>query len=351
MFKERLMEPVRLTKAAGPAFAASAAHRQQPRAREPFTRSTRFRQFASAAFRMFQRLGVNITPRHFYWPIPDLNALSTKKWTECSVSEGVDLQLNRQLQLLSSGFLAPQAELNFGDTQTECEHEFHFNNGYFERVDAEVAYSVVRQFRPHKIIEIGSGHSTRLMAAALCRNHEEGSPGELIGIEPHPSPVLKRGFPGFTELILKRVQDVPLDLLRALDAGDILLIDSSHGVAVGSDVVHEILHILPKLKPGVIVHVHDIFIPADYPEKFVMTNLCFWGEQYMLEAFLSFNRAFEVLWASSAMQFYHRDVLEQYFPRWAGSFERMSPAMKVFTPTLDGKNVWPCSLWMQKTGD
>jgi|SRR5450432_70912 hypothetical protein len=345
------MQPVRLTKAANPSFAATAPGRQQTRAREPFTRSSKFRQFASTVFRMFQRLGISITPRHFYWPIPDLNALGTKKWTECSLSDGVDLRLARQMQLLTSGFLAPQSELNFGELETTCEHEFHFNNGYFERVDAEVAYSVVRQFRPRKIIEIGSGHSTRLMATALRRNQEEGSPGELIGIEPHPSPVLRRGFPGFTELILKGVQDVPMSLFLTLDAGDILFIDSSHVVSVGSDVVHEILKILPKLKPGVLVHVHDIFIPAEYPEKFVMTNLCFWGEQYMLEAFLSFNRAFEVLWASSAMQFYHREALEQYFPGWVGSFERMSPSMKVFTPTLDGKNVWPCSFWMQKTGD
>jgi predicted O-methyltransferase YrrM len=345
------MQPVRLSKAANPAFAASAPARHQGRPREPFTRSSRFRQFAAATFRMFQRMGINITPRHFYWPIPDLNALASKNWTSCSLSDGVDLRLERQLQLLKSGFLASPAELNFSETETQCEHEFHFNNGYFERVDAEVAYSMVRQFRPRKVIEIGSGHSTRLMAAALCRNHEEGSPGELIGIEPYPSPVLKRGFPGFTELILKRVQDVPLEVFRSLEAGDILFIDSSHVVAVGSDVVYEILQILPKLKPGVIVHVHDIFMPADYPEKFVMTNLCFWGEQYMLEAFLSFNRAFELLWASSAMQFHHRDVLEQYFPRWAGSFERMPTAMKVFTPTLDGRNVWPCSLWMQKTAD
>jgi hypothetical protein len=345
------MQPVRLTKSANPAFAAPSVSRPQPRTREPFTRSIKFRQFASAAFRMFQRVGVSITPRHFYWPIPDLNALTAKKWTECSISEGVDLRLNRQLQLLESGFLAPQCEVNFGETASSCEHEFHFNNGYFERVDAEMAYSMVRQFRPRKIIEIGSGHSTRLMAAALLRNHEEGAPGELIGIEPHPSPVLKNGFPGFSELILKRVQDVPLNMFLSLEAGDILFIDSSHVVSVGSDVVHEILKILPKLKPGVLVHVHDIFMPADYPEKFVMTNLCFWGEQYMLEAFLSFNRAFDILWASSAMQFYHRETLERHFPAWVGSFERMSPAMQVFTPTLDGKNVWPCSLWMQKTGD
>jgi Methyltransferase domain len=312
-------------------------------------RSPQFRLFAARMFRMLQKLGINVTPRHFYWPIPDLNTLAGKNWSACSLSEGVDLQLGRQLRLLDSGFLEFQAECNFPETPAECEHQFHFNNGFFERVDAEMAYAIVRHFRPRRIIEVGSGNSTKLFAAALCRNQEEGSPGELIGIEPNPSPLLRRGFPGFSELISKKVQDVPLDLFRSLGPGDILFIDSSHVVAVDSDVVHEYLRILPKLRPGVLVHIHDIFMPVDYPEKFVMTNLCFWGEQYMLEAFLSYNRAFEVLWSSSAMQFFHPEVLERRFPGWRGSFERMSSSMKIFTPTLDGKNVWPCSFWMRKT--
>jgi hypothetical protein len=145
------------------------------------------------------------------------------------------------------------------------------------------------------------------------------------------------------------VQEVPLDVFRDLAAGDLLFIDSSHVVAMDSDVLYECLHILPALAPGVRVHFHDIFAPLDYPEKFVKRNLCFWGEQYLLEAFLSFNSAFRVIWAGSAMQQWHPGVLRDAFPRWEGSFKRMPEQLKVFAPTLDGNNVWPCSFWVERT--
>ena len=110
------------------------------------------------------------------------------------------------------------------------------------------------------------------------------------------------------------VQKVPLSVFKELEAGDILFIDSSHVVSIDSDVLFECLRILPELAPGVLIHFHDIFTPLDYPEKFVKTNLCFWGEQYMLEAFLSFNSAFRVVWSSSAMQQFHPEVLREAFP-------------------------------------
>ncbi len=147
------------------------------------------------------------------------------------------------------------------------------------------------------------------------------------------------------------MQDAPFDLFLRLKANDILFIDSSHVVSMDSDVLYECLRILPTLAPGVLVHFHDIFAPLDYPEKFVMTNLCFWGEQYLLEAFLSFNKAFKVIWASSAMQKSHPDVLRQAFPAWEGSFCRMPASLKVFAPTLDGNNVWPCSFWIARTAE
>jgi hypothetical protein len=317
-------------------------------ARQSVIRTRRFRIFASYVFRMCQKLGVNITPKHFYWPIPDLGALAQKDWTACALSGGVDLQLPRQEQFLENHVLRFAHEWKFPESPSEREEQFHFNNGYFERVDAEIAYSIVRDLRPKRIIEVGSGNTTKLFAEALSRNEEDGHPGELVSIEPHPAPVLERGFHGLRRLIRQQVQNVPLDLFRSLESGDILFLDSSHVVSLGSDVVHEFLRILPLLKEGVVIHVHDIFMPADYPEKFVMTNLCFWAEQYLLEAFLSYNRAFEVLWSSSAMQFFHRETLERCFPEWIGSYDRMPPSTRVFSPTLDGKNVWPCSFWMQK---
>lgn len=81
-----------------------------------------------------------------------------------------------------------------------------------------------------------------------------------------------------------------------------------------------------------------------------MNNLCFWGEQYMLQAFLSGNREWRVLWSSSLMQLMYQKILWSVFPKWQGSFERMTPEAKQFAPTFDGQNVWPCSLWLEKTG-
>lgn len=311
--------------------------------REPWIRAS-----AAGLFRICQKLGINVTPRHFYWPIPDLNTLAQKDWTACYLSDGVSLQLEKQLRMMEAGLLSFCAECLFPEQATECAHEFHFNNGFFERVDAEIAYAMVRYLRPRRIVEIGSGQTTRLLATAVRRNAEEGRIGELLAIEPHPDEVLRHGFPGLSSLIMQRVQEVPMDVFTRLKAGDILFIDSSHVVAMDSDVIHEYLRILPKLQPGVVIHVHDIFLPADYPQKFVMNNLCFWGEQYMLEAFLSYNRAFQVLWASSAMQFFHHAELERYFPGWVDSYSRMPEKVRSFTPTLDGRNVWPCSFWMQK---
>ena len=151
------------------------------------------------------------------------------------------------------------------------------------------------------------------------------------------------------ELIESPVQRIPVDLFRTLRANDILFIDSSHVVSMDSDVLYECLHILPELAPGVLIHFHDVFTPLDYPRKFVMTNLCFWGEQYLLEAFLSFNSAFRVVWAGSAMQKFHPDVLREAFPGWEGSFARMPEELKVFAPTLDSNNVWPCSFWIARS--
>jgi Methyltransferase domain len=238
-------------------------------------------------------------------------------------------------------------EAQFPETSTRSEHEFHFNNGFFERVDAEIAYAFVRQRTPKRVIEIGSGNTTLALAAALRRNATAGSPGELICIEPHPASFLGDA-PGLTQLIKKPVQQVPLSLFCTLRENDILFIDSSHVVSMDSDVLYECLRILPELAPGVLIHFHDVFTPLDYPEKFVKTNLCFWGEQYLLEAFLSFNSAFRVLWAGSAMQQFHPDVLLRAFPAWEGSFSRMPAQLKVFAPTLDGKNVWPCSFWITR---
>jgi hypothetical protein len=294
-------------------------------------------------------LGVSVIPLHFYFPVPSLKSFDGKDWSAPRRCGAFDFRLEEQIDRLRQEILPFADEWDFPETGAVEQHQFHLNNGFFERVDAEVAYSFVRWCKPRRVIEIGSGHSTLVLSAAMRRNAAEGTAGYFTAIEPSPRAFLKDGLPGLTELIEARVQDVSLEVFRRLETGDILFIDSSHVVSMDSDVLYECLRILPALAPGVLVHFHDIFAPLDYPEKFVKKNLCFWGEQYMLEAFLSFNRAFKVMWAGSAMQQFYPEVLREVFPAWEGSFSRMPDAMKVFAPTLDGKNVWPCSFWIERT--
>lgn len=312
-------------------------------------RSSRVRVTLSSLFQAVQGgLGISVVPSHFYFPVPSLKSFQGKDWNARRRCAGLDFRLEEQIERLEKEVLPFADEWEFAEQGNGHPHRFHFNNGYFERIDAEVAYSFARNCKPRRIIEVGSGNSTLVLATALRRNTAEGYAGELISIDPEPAWFLKEGVPGLTQLIEGPVQQVPLDVFRTLRANDILFIDSSHVVSMDSDVLYECLRILPELAPGVLVHFHDIFTPLDYPEKFVMTNLCFWGEQYLLEAFLAFNSAFRVVWSASAMQQFHPEVLRQAFPGWEGSFTRMPEELKVFAPTLDGQNVWPCSFWIAR---
>jgi predicted O-methyltransferase YrrM len=160
------------------------------------------------------------------------------------------------------------------------EDSFHHGNGYFESCDAEVAYCMVRHWKPRHILEIGSGYSSRIMAAALRANMErDGVVGELISIDPQPERVPSNGLGDLVSVIAKPVQYLETRLFATLQPDDILFIDSSHVVGVGSDVTRVYLQILPALPPGVLVHVHDIFLPYDYPRDAVLRNLWFWSEQ------------------------------------------------------------------------
>jgi len=273
-------------------------------------------------FRALQRVGLNFTPNHFYWPIPDLTELEKREWATFDGPARCPYRLERQLELAREFAERYGAECRFDSRPVE--DSYHYGNGYFECCDAEVAYCMVRHWKPHRIIEIGSGYSSRTMAAALRTNIEkDGVVGELISIDPHPERVPSDGLGDLVTVIAKPVQHLETRLFATLQPDDILFIDSSHVVGVGSDVTRVYLQILPALPPGVLVHAHDIFLPYDYPRDAVLRNLWFWSEQYLLQAFLSFNTEFEVLWSASALQSEHPDLLELFFPRWKHSYREI----------------------------
>ncbi len=269
--------------------------------------SGKFRQI----FPGWERHGFHVTPVHFYQPIPDTQSLPETLWTRPSELVGINMNDAGQLDLLRRHFPTFRSEYEqFPTTPAEEPGHFYLNNHLFDGMDALVAYCMVRHFQPHLLIEVGSGFSSRLLGQAATKNNNSA----LICIEPFPQEFLKHGFRGLHSLIENQVQDMDLDFFSQLGPGDVLFIDSSHTVKIGGDVNYLFLEVLPRLKPGVIVHVHDIFFPFDYRRDWVKEELRFWTEQYLLQAFLAFNPEFEVLIANSYMAHKYLEDLKAAFP-------------------------------------
>lgn len=211
-------------------------------------------------------------------------------WQKQSELVGIDINEEVMINLLSQFSSKFRDEYESSPrTKTSIPFQYYVNNGAFESVDGEIYYCMIRYFKPKRIIEIGSGNSTYLAAQALLKNKEEyGRNAELIAIEPYPNDILRKGFPGLLKLIVARGQDIDLSEFKKLKENDILFIDSSHVLKIGGDVKYEYLEILPRLNKGVLVHIHDVFLPAEYPKTWVLNDYQFWTEQYLLQAFLAF---------------------------------------------------------------
>lgn len=269
-------------------------------------------------FRRWERRGFHVTPVNFYQPIPETRSLPETLWNRLSELHGIDMNDAVQLDLLRNQF--PRFRREYEQIPAEPTGEpgrFHCNNDLFGGADALVAYCMIRHFQPRLIIEVGSGFSSLIAAEAIAKNKNSA----LICIEPFPQDFLRQGFPGLRSLIEKKVEEIDLEFFSQLSCGDILFIDSSHTVKIRGDVNYLFLELLPRLKPGVIVHVHDIFFPFDYPRDWVMDELRFWSEQYLLQAFLSFNSEFEVLIANHYLAHYYLEDFKQTFPHspsWSG---------------------------------
>lgn len=288
------------------------------------------RKIIKLCFRFFQWLGIHISPNHYYQPIPDTRTLDDSIWKKESKLFGIDMNADRQISLLKSFSQFKKEYDKLPLYKTNNSAQYFIRNGGFESVDGEILYSMIRHFKPKTILEIGSGNSTYLSAQAILENKEEEHEGKLIAIDPYPNDILEKGFLGLNKLIRKEIQEIPLSLFECLGKNDILFIDSTHVLKINSDVQYEYLEILPQLPKGVIIHIHDIFLPLEYPKEWVLKDHTFWNEQYLLQAFLCFNSYFEILWTSSYMNLKNPKLLEKAFASYK----------------LNKK--WPTSLWVKK---
>jgi Methyltransferase domain len=276
-------------------------------------------------FELWQSHGFHVGSVHYYQPIPDTRGLPLSLWNRISDLPGVDMREEQQKQLLSD------IAANFKHEYTAIPEgastqEFHYylGNLAFEAVDAEMLFGLIRLLKPRRLYEIGSGFSTLLTADALRRNRVDGYSCRFIAIEPYASAELEAKLPPDVELWRVPIQEVSLDEFESLCENDILFIDSSHVCKIGSDVQFEFLEILPRVRPGVVVHIHDIFMPVEYPKQWVLDEHLFWNEQYLLQTFLSFNTTFEVLWAGQWMHIKHPDLLMKAFPSYKAGVSPVS---------------------------
>jgi len=259
-----------------------------------------------------RQVGIFPLRNHYYEPLFDPRELTAPLEAPRDLP-GLDLNVQGQLEFLRRlGAAAELRENGFGEPGSD-EQRFAFGNGMFEAGDAEFLYQLVRFCKPGKIVEIGSGHSTRVAHAALAANQAEtGVRAEHVCIEPYANPWLDR-MEGI-RLVRTRVQDCAIDWSRELQAGDLLFIDSSHIIRPQGDVLKEYLDILPRLPSGVFVHVHDIYTPRDYPSFMVVDKVVFWNEQYLLEALLTDTDRYEVVAALNHLKTDHFAELQRVCP-------------------------------------
>jgi len=257
---------------------------------------------------------------HFYSPICDPAELREREaeiWpgTESSEMPGIAWNTPAQRDLMSSALQPFVGEISFPvESPAANPPRYFYGNDQFPCLDAEVLFCMLRHFRPNHVVEVGSGFSS-LITAEVNRNHRGGMM-EFTCIEPYPRQFLIDGVAGVSRLIRRKLQQVELSFFDCLGFNDLLFIDSSHVAKAGSDVNYLFFEVLPRLKPGVLIHIHDIFLPDEYPKRWVIEEGRNWNEQYLVRAFLQHNHAFQVLWASYYMCTRHAQETAAIFPRF-----------------------------------
>ena len=258
---------------------------------------------------IFKLVGVLPVTVHYYDPWAEAQVRRRALETPRSLP-GVDFNIDEQLDLLSS--LTVQDELRRfpldGPPDT-----FHYRNGTFGAGDAEILYGLIRKRPPQRIVEVGGGNSTLVISAALAANRKADAAYTCrhTCIEPYASDRLASTG---AQVVRERVEQVDAALFDQLGRNDILFIDTSHVIRPQGDVATLFLEILPRLAPGVLVHVHDIFTPRDYPSRWLDDAMLLWNEQYLLEAFLVANRDFRVIAALNMLYHDHRGALDRACP-------------------------------------
>ncbi|BBK32400.1 hypothetical protein STHU_30340 [Allostella humosa] len=258
-----------------------------------------------------------VPPGHFYSPVVDpasvVERIRTVRTTAPERLPDIDMDPAR-LEGVWRGLL-PYLETTPFREAAHAGARYHYRNSAFGFGDAAILRAMILAAEPRRIIEVGSGYSSACMLDTALG--ESPRPAQLTCIEPYPEllrSLLRPGDEKHLSILPLPIQQVPLETFDVLEDSDILFIDSTHVSKTGSDVNHELFEILPRLKPGVIVHFHDIFYPFEYPHSWVVEENRSWNEIYALRAFLAYNRRFEILFFNDYFLLKQRALIEATFP-------------------------------------
>jgi len=251
-------------------------------------------------------------PGHYYSPNHNLSDLPEKVVIDYHADlPGIDLNEKAQLNTLSR-LKELYRENIYSDSKQEGKR-YYFDNDYFGYSDGIFLNGVIRDVKPKRIIEVGSGFSSSLM----LDTNDEFMGGAIIlkFIEPYPEErLLKLINENENCTIIKDfVQNVGSEIWNELQENDILFIDSSHVSKYHSDVNFLFFEVFPNLKPGVIIHIHDVFFPFEYPLEWLKQGRS-WSEAYLLRAFLQYNNAFEIILFPSFLEGKHTDWFKANMP-------------------------------------
>ncbi|MBV9214402.1 MAG: class I SAM-dependent methyltransferase [Actinobacteria bacterium] len=300
------------------------------------------------------RHGYSVMPHGPGSPIPELPEADDPIWSRRSCLTSINFDLDAQLAFIKESLATYIQE--FGrDVRGQG---FDVWNKFYKAGDAEVLYALLRHLRPKQVLEIGSGHSTCVSSAAMAANTRDGSPGDLVAIDPNPQlalderptvrhegaaigwsvevPGRETPLEGLTRLERLDCRELPFERFEALQTGDVLFLDTSHIVKLDGEVNWLILEVLPRLAPGVWVHLHDTFLPYEYP-RYYFFLAGFLTEQYLLQAFLT-GSAWRVEVALAAL---FRDRHEQLV--------ELIPSLKEPVPGDPEVRTWsPCAIWIRR---
>lgn len=270
-------------------------------------------------------IGIFPITNHYYEPQFNFSQLKRSLYKNRSFP-GINFNLKKQLKNLSNLIYKNELiELNL--EKKSPNYNFNIKNNFFEYGDAEIYYQLIRYLKPKNILEIGSGHSTLIALEAIKMNKSvDKIETKITCVEPYENKWLDHLN---IKILRKKIENLDKSYYLALEKDDILFIDSSHIIRPQGDVLKIFFDIVPKLKKGTIVHVHDIFTPKDYPETWLIEQNKFWNEQYLVEALMMNKDKYEIYLMLNYLKNNAYKQLRKICPYLKGKYQPSSLYIKI----------------------